>query len=66
MKNIDLDLLNMISGGYETEDTGPFGHGTFVFSEEEVKKINQKYNVELEPNKPYSAEYIRQLLKNSN
>ena len=66
MKNIDLELLNKISGGFETEDNGPFDQMTFVFSEEEVKMFKQKYNVDLEPNKPYSGEYIRQLLKNSN
>jgi len=36
---------------------------TVKLTEEEVNLINQKYNVDLKPDVPYTLEFLRQIIK---
>ena len=63
INEITDELLSKVSGGYEKESTNSLEHMTVKLTEEEVNLINQKYNVDLKPDVPYTLEFLRQIIK---
>ena len=60
-KEIGINDLENVNGGYAMREGGFFSQSRFMFTEEEVQIIKQKTNISLTPFKEYTYKDLNQM-----